>query len=164
MLHLLGMAPDKPVALPTWGLAAPGLVGNVGIMSCRQHPPNDMSSRHMSSCRQNVGNVGPTLGKKMSSQPAKQHVDKTSSKILPTCRLNLLDIKKKSKTSQKIALLWYDLVRKSHEYGNVYIISCIRTIFILKNNHYVRWSNGYISRGYGWAVVRRHVSRHMTQP
>ena len=40
-------------------------------------------------------NVGPTLGKKMSSQPAKRHVDKTSSKILPTCWLNLLDIKKK---------------------------------------------------------------------
>ena len=73
-------------------------------------PPNDMSSRHMSACPQNVGNIGPTFGKKMSAHPAKQHVDKTSSKILPTCRLILLDIKKKSKASQKLAPQWYDLI------------------------------------------------------
>ncbi len=35
------------------------------------------------------------IKKRMSSRPAKQYVDKTSSKILPTCWLNLLDIKKK---------------------------------------------------------------------
>ena len=44
-----------------WAMKDAGLVGNVGVMSRRQHPPNDMSSRHMSACRRN----------KMSSQPAK---------------------------------------------------------------------------------------------
>ena len=75
-----------------------------------------------------------------------------------------MDRKKKSKTLQKIALLQYDLVHKSCEYGNVYIISCIRTIFFLKNDCYVRGSNGHTSHGYGWAVVRQHISQHMSQP
>ena len=90
----------------------------------------------------------------MSAQPAKRHADKTSSKILPTCWLNLLDIKKKNKILQKIALLRYDLVSESREYGNIYIISCIGAIFFLKNDRYVCQSNGHMSHGYGWAVVR----------
>ena len=134
-------------------------------MPRRQHPPNDMSSRHMSSCRQNVGNVGPTLGKKMSSQPAKRHVDKTSSKILPTCRLILLDIKKKQQSfaENHTVMVWFG-ARKSQKWYHICVNSRIRTIFFLKNDHYLHWSDGTMSHGYGWAVVWWHISRHVTQP
>ena len=45
-----------------------------------------------------------------------------------------------------------------------YALTHVRTIVFLKNNHYIFRSNGCMSRGYGWAVMRRHVSQHMTQP
>ena len=50
------------------------LAGNVGVASRRQDPPNDMSSRHLPTCRRHVENVGPTFGKKMSFEHAKRHV------------------------------------------------------------------------------------------
>jgi hypothetical protein len=45
------------------------LVGNVGVASCRRTPPNDMSFADMETCRENVGNVGPTCRQIMSSGP-----------------------------------------------------------------------------------------------
>ena len=43
------------------------LVGNVGVVSCRGTPPNDMSSADMQTCLGNVGNVIQTCRQILSS-------------------------------------------------------------------------------------------------
>ena len=48
---------------------APALVGNVGVVSCRRTPPNNMLSGDMQTCRENVENVGPTRRQILSSGP-----------------------------------------------------------------------------------------------
>ena len=73
------------------------LVGNVGVASCRRTPPNDMSSADMETCRENVGNVGPTCRQIMSSSPCQTTWHVVSGRHQPTCRLTLLDIKKMSR-------------------------------------------------------------------
>ena len=66
------MLPPSQLSISTSNICfGKSLVGNVSIMSHRQHPPNDMSSRHMSSCRKNVGNVCRTLEKN----------------VVPTCQM-----------------------------------------------------------------------------
>ncbi len=70
------------------------LVGNVDVVSRCQHPPNDMSSRHVPTCCKNVGNVGPTFCQILSYGPCQTKWHVISGQSQPTCRLNLLDIKK----------------------------------------------------------------------
>ncbi len=49
--------------------APPALVGNVGVVSCRGTPPNDMSFADMQACLGIVGNVVPACRQILSSGP-----------------------------------------------------------------------------------------------
>ena len=79
------------------------------------------------------------------SRLAKQHVNKTPSKIFPTCWLILLDIQKKQPGFADTVV-----VRKSQKWYHI--------IFFLKHDCYLHQSNGLMSHGYGWAVMWQQVS------
>ena len=133
-------------------------------MSASCHVANIL---RMTYCPDTCWHVGEMSGmsaqhwEKMSSQTAKRYVNKTSFKIF---WLNLLDVKKKQQSFAEncTVMVWFS-ARKSrvwycmHHFMYTYHFS-------LKNDRYLRWSNGHTSHGYGWEVVRQHISQHVTQP
>ena len=110
-----------------------GLVGNVDIVSHRQDPPNDILSQHMLACWQNVGKVGPTLGKNV-ILTCQTTCQQDIIQDFPDMSADSFGHKEKTAKLHRKLCSNYDLVQESHENGIVCKNSCIRTIFFLKND------------------------------